>query len=214
MRVQWAISVIVSILIIGFPSVMGDGIIDQTHPLGPSNAGCSNTAAFLPSGQEFTPTVSNLVAIDFYISGVSPTSITVNIRSSSITGTIVGSETHIFSSAVDGFTPSHFDFPTPVPLIPGSIYVIEPITPTSFSWCQSLGDDYPGGMQIKLGSPTGRDYAFSTFFTEGVVGGTVLPIDTTALLVAGAYTSASWMIPILISAVGIGLAVFTLKRSR
>ena len=39
-------------------------------------------------------------------------------------------------------------------------------------------------------------------------------IDTTALLVAGAYTSASWMIPILVSAVGIGLAVFTLKRSR
>ena len=46
------------------------------------------------------------------------------------------------------------------------------------------------------------------------VGGTFLPIDTTALLVAGDYTSASWMIPILVSAVGIGLAVFTLKRSR
>jgi len=46
------------------------------------------------------------------------------------------------------------------------------------------------------------------------VGGTFLPIDTTALLVAGAYTTASWMIPILVSAVGIGLAVFTLKRSR
>jgi len=46
------------------------------------------------------------------------------------------------------------------------------------------------------------------------VGGTYLPLDTTSLLVAGAYTTASWMIPILVSAVGIGLAVFTLKRSR
>ena len=46
------------------------------------------------------------------------------------------------------------------------------------------------------------------------VGGTVLPIDSTALLVAGAYTTASWMIPVIVSAVGIGLAVFTLKRNR
>jgi len=45
------------------------------------------------------------------------------------------------------------------------------------------------------------------------VGGTSIPIDTTALLVAGDYTTASWMIPILVSAVGIGLAVFTLKRN-
>jgi len=58
---------------------------------------------------------------------------------------------------------------------------------------------------------TGSIFAFEDF---GSVGGTALPIDTTALLVAGAYTTASWMIPILVSAVGIGLAVFTLKRSR
>jgi len=44
------------------------------------------------------------------------------------------------------------------------------------------------------------------------VGGTIIPIDTTSLLVAGSYTTASWMIPILVSVVGIGLAVFTLKR--
>jgi len=46
------------------------------------------------------------------------------------------------------------------------------------------------------------------------VGGTFLPIDTTALLVAGAQTISPWLILGVLSAVGIGLAVFTLKRSR
>jgi len=49
---------------------------------------------------------------------------------------------------------------------------------------------------------------------EGAVGGTSIPVDTTALLVAGAYTMTPWLILGVLSAVGIGLAVFTLKRSR
>jgi len=46
------------------------------------------------------------------------------------------------------------------------------------------------------------------------VGGTILPIDTTALLVAGAQTISPWLILGVVTAVGIGIAVFTLKRSR
>ena len=46
------------------------------------------------------------------------------------------------------------------------------------------------------------------------IGGIPIPIDTTALLVAGAQTMTPWLILVVISAVGIGLAVFTLKRSR
>jgi len=46
------------------------------------------------------------------------------------------------------------------------------------------------------------------------VGGTFLPIDTTALLLAGVQSISMWMIFGVLSAVGIGLAVFTLKRSR
>lgn len=61
------------------------------------------------------------------------------------------------------------------------------------------------------GPSTGSIIAYSTFVSPPV-GGTSLPIDRTALLVAGAYTTASWMIPILVSAVGIGLAVFTLRK--
>jgi len=51
-------------------------------------------------------------------------------------------------------------------------------------------------------------------FCDLAIGGTILPIDTTALLVAGAQTMTPWLILGVITAVGIGLAVFTLKRSR
>jgi len=44
-----------------------------------------------------------------------------------------------------------------------------------------------------------------------VVGGHGGPIDKTALMVTGAQLSASWMIPVLISAIGIGVFVVTRK---
>ena len=43
-----------------------------------------------------------------------------------------------------------------------------------------------------------------------LVGGEFLPIDSTALLLAGSQMTASWMIPVIVSAVGIGL-VFVRK---
>jgi len=46
---------------------------------------------------------------------------------------------------------------------------------------------------------------------EDVVGGHGGPIDKTALLVTGAQLNASWMLPVLISAIGIGLFVVTRK---
>jgi len=51
-------------------------------------------------------------------------------------------------------------------------------------------------------------------FEDVPVGGTIFPIDSTALLVAGSQTISPWLILGVLSAVGIGLAVFTIKRSR
>jgi len=45
-----------------------------------------------------------------------------------------------------------------------------------------------------------------------VVGGTSIPIDSTALLLAGVQSISMWMILGVLSAVGIGLAIFSLKR--
>ncbi len=46
-----------------------------------------------------------------------------------------------------------------------------------------------------------------TIIQPPVVGGQLLPIDSTALLLAGAQTF-SWMIPVVLSVLGIGLFVF------
>jgi len=39
------------------------------------------------------------------------------------------------------------------------------------------------------------------------VGGEFLGVDSTALLVSGAQMNASWMIPVIISAIGIGIVI-------
>ena len=44
-----------------------------------------------------------------------------------------------------------------------------------------------------------------------IVGGYGGITDNTALLVSGSHLTASWMIPLLVSAIGIGVFVFTRK---
>ena len=39
------------------------------------------------------------------------------------------------------------------------------------------------------------------------VGGEMFPVDTTALLLAATYSTASWMIPLMIAAVGFGILI-------
>jgi len=45
-----------------------------------------------------------------------------------------------------------------------------------------------------------------------IIGGTIIPLDTTALLLAGAQSISMWMIPVVISGAGIG--VFVIMRTR
>jgi len=56
---------------------------------------------------------------------------------------------------------------------------------------------------------TGFDFVFDNFAFGGkgceiVVGGELLPIDSTALMLAGLQTSAIWMLPVLAGAAGVG----------
>ncbi len=41
----------------------------------------------------------------------------------------------------------------------------------------------------------------------GAVGGTMIPIDTTALLLAGAQMNAAWMIPVIVVAIGFAIVI-------
>jgi len=48
-------------------------------------------------------------------------------------------------------------------------------------------------------------------FASHVIGGTILPLDSTSLILAGLETSALWLAPVVISAAGIGLFVVSRK---
>jgi len=49
--------------------------------------------------------------------------------------------------------------------------------------------------------------ALYTVLDSIIVGGVFSPIDTTAVLLAGAYSTAAWMIPAIIAAIGIGIVI-------
>jgi len=56
--------------------------------------------------------------------------------------------------------------------------------------------------------PSGLEAFLADLSTGQVtVGGELLPIDTTSLLLAGTYTTASWMIPVIIAAAGFGILI-------
>jgi len=61
------------------------------------------------------------------------------------------------------------------------------------------------GTDIFGGTFTGNDIEPITSIC--VIGGEFLPIDTTALLLAGVQTNAAWMIPVIVSAVGFGIVI-------
>jgi len=98
--------------------------------------------------------------------------------------------------------------------------------PDSVDWTSNIGVD----VVIVKGGPNANVYFYTgetsdtglvtpptfgishvSFCYAEVIGGHGGPIDKTSLLVTGAQLNASWMIPLLISAIGIGLFVVTRK---
>jgi len=57
--------------------------------------------------------------------------------------------------------------------------------------------------------PTGK-FGFNALIVSSLVGGELIPIETTSLILAGAQ-SFSWMIPVVLSGIGIGLLVVSRK---
>jgi len=51
--------------------------------------------------------------------------------------------------------------------------------------------------------PTGQ----GTILNDDVVGGTMIPIDTTALLLVGAQMNAAWLIPVIVVAIGFAIVI-------
>ena len=85
-----------------------------------------------------------------------------------------------------------------------SLLDLEQVSNVYFLITTSGGPLAPGG-QLILDS-----LSILALDSSSSVGGTSLPIDTTALLVSGAQSTSMWMIPVILA--GIGITVFVLKR--
>ena len=67
-------------------------------------------------------------------------------------------------------------------------------------------DQCPNGIYgLLLLSTVGTPHCF--LVPMMAVGGEFIPIDTTMILVAGTQTTAAWMIPAIVSAIGIGIVI-------
>ncbi len=80
--------------------------------------------------------------------------------------------------------------------------------------CIQCDFDVASCILATVGSQTPIDDCFATFDTclqrnqcFASVGGELIGIDSTALLVTGAQMNASWMIPVIVSAIGIGIVI-------
>jgi len=93
--------------------------------------------------------------------------------------------------------------------------IINPPYPAHYEATASLPNDLPPGEYLGVVWTENSDMAVSAepfLIRVGsfAVGGELLPIDSTSLLVAGAQ-SFSWMIPLILSGIGIGLFVVSRK---
>ena len=149
------------------PNAHAHGVADQTND--PPSSG--SVACPVQTSQSFTPAASSLVAVDLRLEadesnppppGGAPA--TVNIRSGSPTGPIVGSATAtVPSTTADSLV--HFDFAAPLVLTPEATYVIELVVGPTVRWRLSGEvDPYPRGAAFYCGTaPLAGDFNFITY---------------------------------------------------
>ena len=128
-----------------------------------------------PVGQSFTPSLDGVRFVRLHLLDVNRgnglgATVYVNIRSDSITGTILASTEPLnlpdgWGSPTTGYV--DFLFPTTVAVQPGTTYFFQPVVQSGDSWGM-LGDafNYPGGTSFVLGNP---NPAIDYWFREGVV---------------------------------------------
>ncbi len=91
------------------------------------------------------------------------------------------------------------------PLSSGDTYDISVTTAdvVGFRIGISLNSNAAPGFTSFPALATGADLTFSDI----TVGGQLIPLDTTMVLAAGAQYTAAWMIPVIVSAIGIGIVL-------
>jgi len=236
MKWNWAVPVIVSILILGgmgFPQHVFATLIYESATLGSTGQSSGfgiNSNSFLGSRFSIIQTVE-VSAIGGHMSefgsGGDVFGAIVDMSGPIPAGSpFTGGEVLASTVFFPGSPSSDVSVPLSVTLPPGDYAIIfgsSQFGATGTGVMISSQPDTPAGSgsyffwnggNWQNGGFSNIRFTLNGLEQQTVVGGTALPIDTTSLLVAGAQTTTPWLILGVLSAVGIGLAVFTLKRSR
>jgi len=152
-----------------------------------------------PTGQSFTPSLNGIGFVRLNLfdenrNNSQGATIFVNLRSDSITGSIISSTAPVTLPDNFGFPLNTgyatFFLPTDVPLQPGTKYFLQPVVQSGDLWGMFGGSfGYPGGDLYANGIPGSSDY----WFREGVI---VPEPSAVVLLVTGvgaqSVAPASW----------------------
>lgn len=158
-----------------FPARAG-AQVDQANDATPPNL-FNSIQSLGPIGQEFVPAMPSMNFADLFTLDLDDTSslgvtLLVNIRSGTITGPVVGTSDFVtLSSGFIGVT--GFFFSTPVPLTPGSLYVLEAVVVSGEDWAVGRTDEtpldtYSPGRPIILGDPE-PDGTADLWFRQGTI---------------------------------------------
>ena len=135
-----------------------------------------------PMGQSFTPLLASVgfISLNLYdgdAQNIAGGTVYVNLRSNSITGTILGISAAVFLPD-DFFGVTNFDFSTPIAVSPGTKYYFQPVIQSGNIGLGSFLSDgsYTGGSIIYQGSSFP---GANLWFQEGIV---VVPEPSSALL--------------------------------
>jgi len=126
---------------------------------------------YQPVGQSFTPTLSSIGFIEllFFDADIFSTNgnlVTINLRSNAITGPILATTTS-FAVSNEFFGIADFFFSSPVPVVPGVTYYLQPFIQLGDAVNAPLTDgSYPGGTAFSQGVPFPN---YDLWFREGVV---------------------------------------------
>lgn len=148
-------AIVVAISAMAVPVVLAHGSIDQEYwddsDIGLCISGDSRW------GQGFTPTGTNVDAVDVGLSSIFGTStddLTITIHEGTLFGPIIGSETFsdVTTTAhtlIDPYEVVHFDFSSPIAIVAGSQYVLE-VHSDAPGFCDRIWDatvsgSYAGG---------------------------------------------------------------------
>ena len=183
-RLPLALTILVTSLAISPRTATAAGAISIVDQYMDQSTNLWQSIVYLsPIGQEFTPRLPALDAVELRIEEMSchtwpapsepSAEVWLNIRQATIAGPIIGTSSPVMiPSCVAGIV--KFDFPSLVSLAPSHLYVIDvhaqTLNPGVYLRTLGIGyDTYPGGQAIALGQ---REDGTDMWFREGLAGTT------------------------------------------